>query len=254
MSVRRILNRPTIVCITLGALLFIYIRPLALLSMMRWKAGAEPEYWVVPSPLPDATIEKSGGQRLTLYGYQFEVPWSSATRTEHLKRMEFVYFTEGFYLAFPDPAQNVEPLTILTAEGTKNEAVLKKLFGEETTRSNYALVSAILNLTPRDLRLSFSRKKMVSSSVLLMLKPRWTGTVQSGLYSFRTEWLRGFQQGDPTKDKTVVIDAFDAHDHEIEIWVGQVNHANSREVRLPGTRLLVRRCSPNHFTFYYFSK
>jgi hypothetical protein len=37
---------------------------------------------------------------------------------------------------------------------------------------------------------------MVSSSVLLMLKPMWTGTLQGGLYSFQTEWLRGFQQGD----------------------------------------------------------
>ena len=62
---------------------------------------------------------------------------------------------------------------------------------------------------------------MVSSSILLMLKPMSTGTPKGGLYSFRTEWLRGFQQGDPTRDKTVTIEAFDSHDHEIELSIGR---------------------------------
>jgi hypothetical protein len=243
MSVRRFLNRSTIVCITLGVLLFIYIRPLTLLSMVRWKASAKPEFWTVPSPLADRSIEKSNGKRLTLYGYQFEVPWANVTREEHLKQMEFVYFSEGFVLVFHDPAQNVNQLKILTAEGTKNEAGLKKLFGEETTRSNYSLLSTILNLTPRDLRLSFSRQKMVSSSALLMLKPRWTGTVQGGLYSFQTDWLRGFQQGDPTKDETVVIDAFDAHDNEIEISVGRVKSA-SRDATQPELNRIIYSLQP----------
>ena len=119
-----------------------------------------------------------------------------------------------------DPAQVVNQLKLLTVEGAENEAVLKRILGEEAMRSNYMLRSKILNLTPSDLQLSLSRQKMVSSSVLLMLKPMWTGNLQGGLYSFQTKWLRGFQQGDPTRDKTVTIDAFDEHDHEIELSIG----------------------------------
>jgi hypothetical protein len=59
-----------------------------------------------------------------------------------------------------------------------------------------------------------------------MLKPIWTGTLQGGLYSFQTEWLRGFQQGDPTLDKTVTIDAFDADDHEIQLSIGRALSAS----------------------------
>jgi hypothetical protein len=153
------------------------------------------------------------------------VPWSDVKRQEHLKSIELVYFSNGFVLILRDPAQIVNQLELLTRHCTENETVLKRTLGEEATRSNYALRSKILNLTPSDLQLSLSRQKMVCSSVLLMLKPMWTDNLHGGLYSFRTEWLRGFQQGEPTRDKTVTIEAFDAHDHEIELSVGRAPDA-----------------------------
>jgi hypothetical protein len=226
MSTRRIVKPSTILCIALGGLLLIYLRPLTLLSMARWNTRAKPEFWIVPSPLADVSIEQAAGRNFTFYGYQFEVPWTGVKREEHLKTMELVCFSNNVVMVFHDPVQSVNQLKLLTGEGTKNEASLKRLFGEDSTRSNYALRSRILNLTPRDLYLSFSRQKMVSSSILLMLKPMWVGPLHGGLYSFQTEWLRGFQLGDPTRDKTVTIDAFDARDREIELFVGRAQGAN----------------------------
>src|SRR5258708_36696704 len=83
---------------------------------------------------------------------------------------------------------------------------------------------------PGELKSCIQSKEMLSSSSLLMLKPMSTGTRKGGLYSFRTEWLRGFQQGDPTRDKTVTIEAFDSHDHEIELSIGRALGA-SQDVR-----------------------
>lgn len=189
-----------------------------------------PELWMVPRPLVDDSIAQAAGRKFTFYGYQFEVPWTDVKHEEHLKSMELVYFSNGFFLMLRDPTESVNELELLTSRGTKNEAGLRRLFGDEATRSNYALRSKILNLTPRDLQLSFSRQKMVSSSILLTLKPIWTGSLQGGLYSFQTDSLRGFQQGDPTRDRTVIIDAFDAHDHEIELSIGRARGA-SQDVR-----------------------
>jgi hypothetical protein len=226
MSMWRTLKPSTIICVALGVLFLIYVRPLALLSMARWNTRAKPEFWIVPRPLADVSIEQAAGRNFTFYGYQFEVPWTGVKREEHLKNMELVYFSNNFFMAFHDPLQSVNQLKVLTGEGTKNEAALQRLFGEEATRSNYALRSKILNLTPRDLDLSFSRQKMVSSSILLMLKPVWAGSLHGGVYSFQTEWLRGFQLGDPTRDRTITIDAFDAHDREIELYIGRTQGAN----------------------------
>jgi hypothetical protein len=194
--------------------------------MVRWKTRAMPELWMVPRPLADVSIAQAAGRKFKFYGYQFEVPWTDVKHEEHLKSMELVYFSNGLVLMLRDPAQSVNQLKLLTREGTEKEAGLKRLFGEEATQSNYSLRSKVLNLTPRDLHLSISRQKMVSSSVLLMLKPMWTGTLPDGLYSFQTESLRGFQQGDPTRDKTVTINAFDAHDDEIELSIGRARGAS----------------------------
>ena len=225
MIARHSLKTSAVICTAIGALLFVYlyINPVALLLLTRWKARANPEFWMVPRPLADVSIERTPGRTFTFYGYQFEVPWTAVKREEHLKRLELVFFSNGFVLILRDPAQRLNQLEFLTRSGTEDEAGLKRIFGEEATSSNYALRSKILNLTPRDLQLSLSRQKMVSSSVLLMLKPTWTGNLHGGLYSFHTEWLRGFQQGDPTRDKTVTIDAFDAHDREIELSIGRAS-------------------------------
>jgi hypothetical protein len=245
MSARSILKPSAIICIALGILLLIliYVRPLTLLSTVRWETRAKPEFWIVPKPLADVSIEQTAGRNFTFYGYQFEVPWTAVKREKHLKNIELVYFSNGFVLMLRDPAQSVNQLKLLTRNGTENEGSLKKLFGEEAARSNYAMRSKILNLTPRDLHLSLSRQKMVSSSVLLMLKPTWTGTLQGGLYSFQTEWLRGFQLGDPTRDKTVTIDAFDAHDHEIELSVGRAQGA-SQDVTQPELNRIIYSLRP----------
>ncbi len=217
-----------ITCLGLGAflLIYVYFRPIGLLCTIRRNTWAKPEFWIVPTPLANLPIDQTPGRKFAFYGYQFEVPWTDVKRETRLKSMQLVFFSNDFAIMLWDPAQRVDRLKLLTGEGTENEAAIKGLFGEEATRSNYALLSKVLNLTPRDLQLSFSRQKMVSSSVLLMLKPMWTHTLQGGLYSFQTNWLRGFQQGDPTGDKTVTIDAFDAHDHEIKLSISRAQNAN----------------------------
>jgi len=126
---------------------------------------------MVPKPLADVSIEQTAGRKFTFYGYQFEVPWADVKQEKHFKSIELVYFSNDFFIMLHDPAQSVNQLKLLTRGGTDDEAGLRNLFGEEATRSNYALRSKILNLTPRDLQLSFSRRRMVSSSILLMLKP-----------------------------------------------------------------------------------
>jgi len=223
MNMWRTKKPSAIICVALGVFLIfllIYGRPLTTLCLMRWNSRAKPELWIVPTPLTDVSVAHSPGRNFIFYGYQFEAPWT-VNREAHLKNEEIVYFSNNLVMVFHDPAQNGNELKILTGEGTQNEVALKRLWGEEATSSNYAMRSKILNLTPRDLHLSFSRQKMVSSSVLLMLKPLSMGTSRGGLYSFQTEWLRGFQLGDPTRDKTITIDAFDLHDREIELFIGR---------------------------------
>ncbi len=88
---------------------------------------------------PDVSIEQTAGRKFTFYGYQFEVPWTDVKQEKHLKSIELVYFSNDFFIRLHDPAQSVNQLKLLTRSGTDNEAGLKNIFGEDATRSNYAL-------------------------------------------------------------------------------------------------------------------
>ena len=61
---------------------------------------------------------------------------------------------------------------------------------------------------------------MVANSFLLTIKALGIRRVRGGLFSFQTDWLRGFQAGDPTLDKMVFVEAFDSQDRKIELYIG----------------------------------
>jgi hypothetical protein len=113
-------------------------------------------------------------------------------------------------------------------EAMRRGADIRDVFGDQATGSNYAMRSKILYLTPRDLRLFSSPQQMVANSILLNLKKIWTGAAKGGLYSFQTEWLRGFQEGGPAQNNVVTIYAFDKQDREIELFIGTEPHASGK--------------------------
>jgi len=43
---------------------------------------------------------------------------------------------------------------------------------------------------------------------------------KNGLYSFRTDWFRGFQEGASEKDALVVVELFDDKDQSFEMMIG----------------------------------
>lgn len=69
-------------------------------------------------------------------------------------------------------------------------------------------------------RFLLSRQEMAANSVLMILKLMHAGSAKGGEFSFQTDWLRGFQDGDPAIDKMTISSCFDAQDREIELWVG----------------------------------
>jgi hypothetical protein len=95
----------------------------------------------------------------------------------------------------------------------------ENIFGDKATSANYSFRSKIRYFMPRDLRLSFSRQEMAASSALSILRHLHAGRAKGGQFSFQTEWLRVFQDGDPALDKMTIINCFDAQDREIQLWV-----------------------------------
>jgi len=213
----RIGKRNAVVTVLFCSLVLLYGRPITAVLYARWEARKTPELWVVPTPLADLSIDSSPGKKFSYLGYEFESPWTQVTKERKFESSAAVNFADGQVILI---AKGAELFPAMQEEEAKRGAVVRFNFGGELIDSDYALLSRTLYLTPRDLRLSWSRREMAGNSVLLTIKGIDVVHMRNGLYSFQTDWLRGFQYGNPTHDRVVNIDAFDEQGRKIWILIG----------------------------------
>lgn len=227
-ALQYITKTSTIICALAALLVFEYARPIGFVLYAKWKYRNAPQMWVVPSRLLTVAVEPNAGRRFSYFGYDFDSPWTKVERERKFESGAVLNFSGGQFISILNPAQSGDQLQIMKQEATKRGVDLKNVFGEEATRSKYALDSKIWNLTPGNLQLFSSRQEMVSNSVLLIMKDIFLLKHKGGLYTFETPWFRGFQVGGPAQDDMVIIDAFDASDRKIAIYIGSKHDANPR--------------------------
>ncbi len=246
MNIRYLLKLSTIICVAFCVLLFIYGRPVGFLLYTKWQIRNEPKLWNVPKPLSLGAPTPSVGRKFSYFGYEFDAPWTELIRERKTESLAILNFSTGGFIEVLAPSKNGNELDAMKHEAAKQGVDIRSVFGDETTRSNYALRSKVLSLTPRDLRLFSSRQEMVANSVLLILKKIETNHFRGGLFSFRTEWFRGFQEGDPVLDKMVIVEAFDSQDHKIELYIGSEPAAKSKpsQTNINQILLSLRPASP----------
>ncbi len=242
MSDRRISSISLTIAVVAGAILAVflavflifYFKPVASILIVRWQVRNEPDLWIVPRPLPAPTNESPARKTFSYFGCEFDSPWSEVKQQVNFGPAVRLVFSGGQVIAILDPARQANALQIFRQGAARRKANVATVFGKDATQSNYALRSAIVNLTPADLRFYISPNKMVDNAVFLLLKPISTTNVKHGFYSFQTNWIRGFQQGDPARDEMVVIDGFDGQDREIVIVVGvghgTINRASQADI------------------------
>ena len=215
--------------------LYFYGRPIGFMLLTKWEIRNKPELWIVPTPLPTGASEPSPGRTFSYLGYDFESPWAEVKLEKKYQSFATVYFSDGELISIstgPD-------LTGAKQEAsTERRTALQDTLGAVVMESNYRLRAAILYSTPRDLRLFSSPREMVAKSIFLVLKPIFLLNAKTGLYSFQTKWLRGFEKGTPGQANPVAIDAFDEKDREIDILIGTQLRTNGTVSQADVNRVL----------------
>ena len=220
MNTRSPLKPWPIIFVALCIILFMYIRPVTVLLSTRWLLRNESALWIVPRPLSLGVHKPSTGRMFSYFGYEFESPWAELRRERQFESAVVLNFSTGGVIAEFAPAKNGSELDALKHGAASRGVDIGNLFGHEATRSNYKLRTKVLSMTPHDLRLFSARQEMVENSLLLTVKALGIRRVRGGLFSFQTDWLRGFQEGDPALDNVVFVEAFDSQDHKIELYIG----------------------------------
>ena len=237
-----IVKRNSLICaissILVLLLAWVYGRPLGIMLYAKWDARTHPELWVVPQPLPATAAETSPGKFFSYFGYEFESPWTEVAFERKTQTAAVLNFSGGQGIAVFCWSDGQAPLQVLKNGSPDNGATLQRVFGVEATRSNYAFISSILNVTPGDLRIFSSFHKMVTNSVLLSMKQIEVSTVKGRVYSFQTNAIRGFQKGDPLQDANVTIEAFDAQDRRLQLLIGAKPNSSPKPTQADINRIL----------------
>jgi hypothetical protein len=184
----------------------------------RMKQEAARDHYLarVPIPIQDTTISGAPGTTVTSFGYEFELPWPAEVNVSEDIRAVALSQSEEKAVAFMNPTKFRGPLNDLrqrAKEGGEDLRILEYLFGAQ---SDYYLERSTLYATPDQLSFIFPGRKKALAALWLSFKQIREKEAETGLYSFKTGQLRGFQFGDPRRAKSIVVEAFDDQDRKLE--------------------------------------
>lgn len=194
-------------------------------TMVWWQykgfSKSAPVLKLTPQRLPDAAPNLAEGTSLSHAGFEFEVPWSDldSRKSKFVKNIAIYAFNSGRVLEFFGPSLDHEGL-LFTAEKSFGDTngTLRRLFGEEATKSDYAFRRTLLEHTPDELKPWMSQHEAYRLSMLLMLKGISSVGGDTGLFKIEKQGWKGFQFDDPTKKpKRVTLELNDSKDQHIEI-------------------------------------
>lgn len=185
--------------------------PLGFFFTARWEAEKVPAVWVTQRPLTNYAVCEAPGRKLSYFGYEFEVPWTSAFKEKGGKHgLLLLNFESGQSVILISPTNHAGLLSELVEDPSMQMKGLQPILGELTKVSAYDQYAAVLNTTPSSIRSFGPRAQAVRGETLLTIKaiafPAGLGT---GVFSFDLPDKRGFQIGDPQKSRSTQLEVFD---------------------------------------------
>lgn len=185
---------------------------------------AHPSLSLVPRPLPGGAATNERQTTLTEFGYQMDVPWL-AVGTRRGDATTAYLFAGGRGLTWWNPEKLKNTLQLMREAVEQNNRPFHDFFG---ARTEYDLLNSEFNTTPDQLSPFMPKSEAFRRGMLLDLKGVELLRGPAAIYSFHDHALRGFQLGDPAKDRRIEIRAFDANDREVRLMLGADPHSNVR--------------------------
>lgn len=187
-----------------------WVAPIALSFYAAKKAP--PVAKIVPIDLKDKSVSKTPGEKLSYFGYDFELPWSDLDETQtklypkdnpKKSRVDLRFHSGLRLLVTVVPAR--EWINGLTEEMKVSPQRIESTFGS----SDYPLVKAIYEFTPDKMnRWSLSPRVHAREEFFLIIKSiALLKSANTGIFNIQNEGFKGFQQGDPQ----VRQDGIDVH-------------------------------------------
>jgi hypothetical protein len=153
----------------------------------------------VPGELKDLSVAQSKGEKLSFQGAEFDVPWDDVAeeKTKVVRNCAFMSFRSGNSINLC-----VGPADMFISNRFRNKEAEPELFvrsyGQEVLQSDYSLMKAIFETSPRSITLFTPAHKAAGLASVMVIKALVPPLGDSEIYNVRSKNFQGFQLGNPS--------------------------------------------------------
>jgi len=237
------------VIITL-ALIFAGVTWVAPIGLSYYAAKKAPAVTrVVPTELKDNSVSGAPGQKLSYFGYAFEVPWTDLDETQTklypkdkpVKNRADLRFHSGLrVLVTAIPPR--EWASGLAANFHASPQAIEAAFGHDAANSDYRFVKALYEFSPDNMNhWAMSLGTYNRHQFLLIIKSlALLKSAESGIFRLQSQDYLGFQEGSPrVRQDGIAIHLF-SDDGSIEMIFFQKDYQNPQGITQPEINRIVQ--------------
>jgi hypothetical protein len=173
--------------------------------------------WLATSPQPlPAPAGAPKSPQVKAYDYQFNSPWAGNPKpVGSLIATQFRYDT-GQVIVFFDPESQVDTMRTIKSSNPTEYQKFANVFADKPINTNYELYRAVYSAAPAQLSPLMDTRDALRLNALLLWKLSFGFDLPADgqFYSFDWGRIRGFQFGDPAKQRPIAVRVFDDRDRQ----------------------------------------
>ena len=214
--------RPAIILLILVILIAVFSLKFGLqtLTWIEAKLWTSDNPWIatVPKPLPapaTASAQQKPAQ-VKAFDYEFNSPWPGNPKiVPSATYVQFRYDT-GPVIVFYDPESQLDTLGSMKASNPVEYQKFANVFADKPLNSNFELYQDVYDAAPSQFSPLMSTRDALRGNVLLLWKLSFGFDLPADgqFYSFDWGKVRGFQFGDPAKQRPVAVRVFNDRDRQ----------------------------------------
>ncbi len=229
--------------VTLGAI-FVGVRWIVPITLSFYASrSALPITKIIPTDLTDKSISQTSGEKLSYFGYEFEVPWSDLDQTQTKlypkdkpdKCRVDLHFHSGLRLlvtAIPPR----EWINNLAEEMKVPPQKIQSTFGS----SDYQIIKTIYGFTPDQMHHWRERAAMRDEFLLILQSIALSNSASTGIFNVQNQTFKGFQEGNPRVRGNSILVHVLSDEGSVEFILLQKDYRNSVGVTQPEINRIVQ--------------
>ena len=178
--------------------------------MAHYTAHRMPQVNIVPEPLVDLASTKAPGTTLSYFGNSFEVPWKDTKIEKSPSNIAVVKFASGQVVMIWAPTGKTGLLDEIANDKEMGSPAMRAMFAEDIKAGPYEQESALLSVSSTQVHFFDPPRVSARHAFLLFFKAiAAPSEMITGIYSYQTSAVRGFQFGNPAASPHSSLEVYD---------------------------------------------